>query len=351
MAPSVSNQRESSDQGSGQDSTPRLGAASFAQLHEYVATIRAAPVPLQTHGAPLPQRTRRSAQASSPTSSLGQTEPAAPAPGSRQAISATPHATNQPALAEFSNRLGRFAGAKLSLKVSGDESVQPTTPEKSMGSQNSTEVLQWRRAHSGGLRMIPVDSAPTANPKPKTWQTSSEGGHSLRAVSEGVPPREIGNKGNEPRRQARSPAFILGEPGSIPAVEREFATCHPGNDFAERRGSRSQRYSAQWRSVCRSPAKARPTPTFRTHRRVAKENPGNKADRGQGIIPLASKHLLLASPTTQPPIQPRISSRPTPPAFPRAMPTPRLPRPRRLPASRPRRSPPGRITTAARAKL
>jgi len=132
-----------------------------------------------------------------PTLPAGQTEQAAPASGPEASDFSTPlSATDHPPLAEFSSVLGKFWGAEINLKVSGNESPQATAPEKSTTGSDPVAAGTL----SGVLRMTGLDSVqiPAAPKAGNLVNTPAKGAlHSVQ-VSSSMAAEVAGQKGNGP---------------------------------------------------------------------------------------------------------------------------------------------------------
>ena len=155
--------------------------------------------------------------ASNPPLPASQADHTAPLFASKTSDPSTPSSAGaHPELAEFSSRLGKFAGAEISVRVSGNDSPQAAAPEKSP--TGSAPVAAG--VLSSGLPKPVVASAQIpATPKSEDWADNPAKGTIHPAQVSNTTATEVGwQKVTEPAAtSAQAPAFIFDRPGPVAA--------------------------------------------------------------------------------------------------------------------------------------
>jgi len=165
--------------------------------------------------------------ASNPTLSPGQMGQASPAIAavardSSIRISGTDH----PELAEFSSLLGKFVGAEINVKVSGNESQQAMAPDEF--TTKSTPVAAGTL--SGGLRNTAVDSIqiPAASKSGDLANNPAKGAIHSAQVSSSAVTETVWQKGNEPEAaSAQTPLSSSASPVPSPQLDADSQPATP----------------------------------------------------------------------------------------------------------------------------
>ena len=165
--------------------------------------------------------------ASNPTLSPGQMGQASPAIAavardSSIRISGTDH----PELAEFSSLLGKFVGAEINVKVSGNESQQAMAPDEF--TTKSTPVAAGTL--SGGLRNTAVDSIqiPAASKSGDLASNPAKGAIHSAQVSSSAVTETVWQKGNEPEAaSAQTPLSSSASPVPSPQLDADSQPATP----------------------------------------------------------------------------------------------------------------------------